>query len=133
MASELLTPPNFVRFAKQAVSAHPSGEKFKLAAVIIQKNCRIAVGINYRYKTHPSCREFDPHKTVHAEINAIMRTVNKDKLKGSTIVVYRQDNHGNSAMARPCDMCEKMLRKYGVKKMIYTNNNGTWTEEIIVD
>ena len=128
---ELVNPPAFVRFAERAISAHPEDEKFKLAAVIIQKNRRISVGINYQFKTHPSCREFDPHKTVHAEINAIIRTVNKSQLKGATVVVYRQDNHGNPAMARPCHMCEKFLRKYGIVKMIYTNAKGTWSEEII--
>lgn len=131
MTTELLYPPKFVRFAKRAIVHHSLEEKFKMACVIVQRKKMISLGINYRNKTHPVAKKFDPHKTMHAEIHAITRAVNKEQLIGSTVVVYRQDNNGNQAMARPCMMCQKVLKHYGIKYMLYTNDKGTWTLESV--
>ena len=52
----------------------------------------------------------------HAEINA-MRKVGfcKRILKGATLYVVRINTNGELVMSKPCERCEKICKKYGVK------------------
>jgi deoxycytidylate deaminase len=98
---------------------------FELFAIIVKGGKKVSCGQNHgerssklieRNKTHQHC-------LIHAEVDAVLegRKINCD-LTGSTIYVarvYRKD--GNSpAMARPCEMCRKVLFKHGIKKCYYT-------------
>ena len=131
MITQLLTVPSFARHVKKAAQKNMNHGSYKFAALIVQKGRVISIGLNYQFKTHPMIQLVHKHKTVHAELNAIVRTVNKDLLKGSTIVVYREDRFGNAAMSRPCVTCQYFLNQYGIKKMVYTNEEGSWVEEIL--
>lgn len=126
--TKAVASPTFERLLKKAVikSAH---DVYKYSAMLIKGNRVISVGVNHRTKTHPISTEINPHHTIHAEVNAVVRAVNKNLLVGATIVVYREDKFGNTLMARPCETCQKLLKSYGIKKMIYTNQNGTWVME----
>ena len=47
-----------------------------------------------------------------------------NKLKGCSIFVYRTNKNGQLAMAKPCDMCQKLIKYVGIKNMFYTTNDG---------
>lgn len=124
--------PHYLKRAREAslISDHP---QHKLGAVIMQKNKVIAAGFNYLHKTHPAIRTIGKNedKTLHAEMVCILKIKNKDILRGATIAVYRQKKNGSFGMSRPCPVCYKFLRYYGIKKVIYTTDSGGIEEEII--
>lgn len=130
------TLPKIFKWAQiaQKMSTH---SKFKLGAVIVKNSKVISKGFNREGKTHPllvkekqSFYDSKPYlvENIHAEFHAIMRTVNKSDLKGSTIIVFRCTSDGTLALARPCNSCQLFLKKFGIKKMIYTTSEG-WNEE----
>lgn len=109
-----------------------SGHKFKIGAVIVRKGRILSSGCNQAFKTHTYINDHgeDFNKTVHAEICAIFRLKNRELLRGSTIVVYREKKDGSFARARPCPMCFELIRKYGIKKMQYTTDAGIEEEYV---
>jgi deoxycytidylate deaminase len=73
----------------------------------------------------------------HAEINALKslsyNTIsNKRKMSKYTFISYRikLDNSCNISLdnAKPCYHCTKTLIKYGIKNIIYTDDNGEWVK-----
>ena len=117
-------------YFRQAVRiAENSDHNQKMGACILKKNKVISVGCNQRYKTHPFIRRFDPHKTIHAEMAAIFSIKDKSKLQGATMVVYRKKYGDIPGLARPCSICQDIMRFFGITNMIYTTNEGTIEEE----
>lgn len=62
-------------------------------------------------------------ESLHAE-QAAMLNLDWNKLKGCSIFVYRTNKNGQLAMAKPCDMCQKLIKYVGIKNMFYTTNDG---------
>lgn len=116
--------PDFLILAK-AVSLH-SICKIKVGATIVRCGKPVSVGFN---KEYGGKRVRDKQNTRHAEIGALM-TCPKERIRGATIYVYRQHKDGSLAMARPCKNCMKALIYYGVKKVVYSTENGWATERI---
>lgn len=104
----------------------------KIGAVILLKKRSLKWGHNRDLKSHPYLKKFGFHynQSIHAEMAAIFKVKNKENLKGATIVVYRENKKGELAMSRPCEICQRLLREHGFKKMIYTTENGI-VEEIL--
>lgn len=103
-------------------------EQFKIGALITVKNVPIGCGFNDQIKTHPLMKRYDPHKTIHAELSAILKVKDKSLLNGATMTVFRETKDGVFANSRPCEACQKILKKYGFSEMIYTIENG-WKKE----
>jgi tRNA(Arg) A34 adenosine deaminase TadA len=53
------------------------------------------------------------------------------RAKGSTIYVARVNQTGAARMARPCPNCYEALLLAGVKKVVYTTNEGDYKIEKI--
>lgn len=118
-------------FARLAIKASRFGvhSTYQVGAVIVAKNRVLATGFNHQTKTHPMIRSVDPHKTLHAEIHALIRC-GRGCLTGATVIVYRETRSGTMAMAKPCPACQKLLKDHGVSSMVYSTPNGWMTEEI---
>lgn len=59
---------------------------------------------------------------MHAEAAAIRDAVRKGvSLKGATIYVARD----SALMSRPCSSCLKLIKKYGIEKIVYTAGDGS--------
>jgi len=99
---------------------------YHLGAVIVKKNRILNVGFN-RNRTHPK----SPHKYkyLHAEIDAIIG-LDFEKLKGSTIYVFRENKQGGLALARPCSSCMTAIKTSGIKNLCYTTY-GSYKKEVI--
>ena len=95
-----------------------------MSCVIANKNQVVSIGFN-KYKTDPKSRH--PFKMIHAELAAILDNRFAD-LKGTTAYIYREDRHGNAALAKPCPSCMETLRLAGIKKVVYSDMNGSKTE-----
>lgn len=107
-----------MEMAKEA--SKKSSYYHRLGAVIVKKNRVMSVGYNKPHKTHPDSKT--AYKTVHAEFDAIKK-LSQDELKGATIYVLRDAKSG-SRMAKPCQCCMDLISLVGIKKIIYSSNEG---------
>lgn len=115
----------FIKLLKKikSYSDHPM---YKMSCVIADKNQVISIGFN-KYKTHP--KSLHPWGFIHAELAAILDNKFAD-LKGCTAYIYRETRDGKPAMAKPCPTCMETLKLAGIKKVVYTYNNGHKEENI---
>jgi len=92
----------------------------------------IAKGVNSYSKTHPVQANYakktgNQHKIfLHAEIAALV----KCRKNPYNIYIFRFDKTGNLSLAKPCPICTLAIKESGVKKIVYTINNGI-IEELI--
>lgn len=108
-------------------SEHPI---FKMSAVIFKggriisfgHSCFRSNGIPIKYKKH--------EHTLHAEQSAIMNG-NKDKMKGSSILILRTNPSGNLSLAYPCSYCLESIYFVKIKWMYYSDRNGEINREKI--
>lgn len=56
--------------------------------------------------------------------SAVMPPAKGASLRGSVVYVARLDQLGRPRMARPCDRCMNILKKYRVRKVVFTVDNG---------
>lgn len=47
--------------------------------------------------------------------------------------VLRADKEGNFKNSRPCAHCIDILQKFGIKKVIYSNEQGIFCEEFVYE
>lgn len=101
----------------------------KIGACIVNKHQIIGMGCN-NPKSNPIQKELNSFRKndgqdwkhyVHAETAAILNAVSD--LKGSTIYINRVHVHG-SVMCKPCEACHHLLRRVGVKRVVYNTDNG---------
>lgn len=101
---------------------------YHLAAIIVRGGSVVSVGYN-KSNTNSFVEHFaDRVKgkrnfcvSTHAEMDAILRVRNKIDLTGCKIFVARKKLIDHSpGMARPCAICEEVLRSYGIKRAFYT-------------
>ncbi len=114
-------------FQKTLLSNHD----FPISAVITKGNRIISFGVNNR-KTHPKTLEIISRNSeyfsvcTHAELRAILNAP-EHLIKGATIYVARRSrNHNGFALARPCAQCQKLIKEYELKKVIYTMDDGNY-------
>lgn len=106
---------------------------FKVAAFITDKHGHvISKGVNSYTKTHPMQAEYaeksgrDNKIYLHAEIAALVRA----KKKPYAIYVARKFKNEEFALAKPCPVCRLALKEAGIKKIVYTTDEGTITIEL---
>jgi tRNA(Arg) A34 adenosine deaminase TadA len=109
-------------------AATPRVANYRLAAAIVYKNKVVAHGVP-SYKSSPFQKKYaaDEHKIfLHAEIAAIknaLRCLSVDELKHASLYVCRvkNDGWGNS---KPCLGCQRAIAEFGIKRVIYTSEEG---------
>jgi deoxycytidylate deaminase len=90
-----------------------------IAAVVALGPRVIKHGVN-QYKSHPKQkRSFNPHRLIHAELDAILG-LPYEVLSNSVVYVCRRTKEGDAGMSKPCAVCEEVLRSYGVEKVVYS-------------
>jgi deoxycytidylate deaminase len=82
----------------------------QMAAVLIKGGKTVAISHN--------------HDFLHAEHGCLNRAW-RGGADDATMVVVRVRRNGTLGMARPCPLCTQRLVKAGVKKVIYSNSNGS--------
>jgi deoxycytidylate deaminase len=105
------------------------------AAICRHKNV-LSKGHN-SYKCHPKWSYTKVHSkdhtilyTIHAEADAIRQAIRRGiDIRGTTIFVARNDNNGGARMSKPCVNCQKLIERYGIAKIVYTDENGEIIEE----
>jgi len=61
---------------------------------------------------------------MHAEMNVLRFSQPGDELE---VLRFKKKNN-QLTMAKPCKICEKEIRRSGIKKVRYTNWDGQWEE-----
>ena len=98
-------------------TASKSSMIHRYACAIVHRNKIIAVGYNKYILSFNDDNIYIPKKySIHAEKDAIMKVKDKKLLKESKIYVIRISRSDNFIIESPCDMCEKLLDKYNIKK-----------------
>lgn len=97
----------------------------KHGAVIVKSGSVLSVGVNkWRNKQllNNDKDEYNPYLTYHAEVDAISHYVGD--LTGATIYISRIGKDGSEKFSRPCMRCLKEIKSSGIKKIVYTTENG---------
>ena len=120
----------FLRLALRRIDGEEYSQdiQHRHAAVVVKAGRVLSVGRN-RDKTHPDSVGIDEAgesftRTIHAEMDAILKVKNKDHLKGATIYVARKGRNQKAGMSCPCKMCQGLINKYGLKKAVFTTEHG---------
>lgn len=92
----------------------------KHAAALIHSNRIYSSGYNH-YITNVKDDKND--RTIHAEIS-IFENISKKIAKGLDIIVIRVNNNLILKNSRPCNHCIEQLKKIGIRKIFYSNENG---------
>ena len=62
----------------------------------------------------------------HAEAAAIRRA-NKRRLRGATLYVATERGTGrNPIFSRPCIVCRKLIKRWGIRNVIWREKKGVW-------
>ncbi len=96
---------------------------YKLGALVMDGSRIVGKGYN-KLKTNPMLRVKYGYHSIHAEIDAIM----KSNGKGDTLLVVRLRRLGDLSCSKPCDKCMKFAKDNGIKKIVYLDWNGDMQE-----
>jgi len=96
-----------------------SSYKNRLGAVVVFRNKMVGRGFN---KVHSTGARLDGK---HAEIEALRNTTARYR-KGCALYVCRTNKSGKLTMSKPCEACQSVMKKMGVKVVWYSNKDGSW-------
>ena len=102
-----------------------------IATCFDKKGRVLAVGENSYTKTHPLMFThgkrigLDDKIFLHAEVQAILRCGDK---KIYSILVERYSADGAPLLAKPCPVCESVIRDFRIPEVMYTTEAGVITE-----
>ena len=114
----------FFQLAKSA--SMNSNHRYKVGCVIALHGKPVTVGFNV-CKSHPQYTTCE-HPSIHAEVKAIINA--RCNLQGGIAYVYRETRNGQSALAKPCNLCYNILQEAGIKSVYYsTNQYPYWSVE----
>lgn len=108
--------------------AEKSTSKYRLGCIIVKKGKIVSVGYNSTSKTHPKSRTWGNY--LHSEIRALI-SLSKEDSNNATVYVARIRKDSSYAISKPCPVCYEALKVAGIKFIVYTDNNGIKTEEIV--
>ena len=111
---------------KQNSFAH----KQRHACVITYDDVIISSGVNVNLK-NDFTRRYNDLKGLHAESVAIMRAIPRHHniLHKCELWVCRTNKFNK--FSKPCQMCTKIIKTFGIKIIHYTLDDGTWITEHI--
>lgn len=101
-------------------------KQHKIGSCLVRKGNPISVGFN-KNKFHNDSPH--PYLSWHSEFDCL-KSIPQHLAEGSTIYVYREDKNGMPRMARPCNSCQELLKKYKIRKMCYTVDGGYKEEKL---
>lgn len=95
----------------------------------------LSIGANRGKTTSYYSRKFNntiATEKLHAEISSIIRCLrlNDGNIRRTKMYVARVKADGSLANSRPCSVCFAVLREAGIKRVVYTTDNGWFSEKI---
>jgi len=115
---------SFIKITKK--EALKSKYQYKLGCILVHGSTVVSKGHNKSTKTHKiAYYNNTQHEcaTIHAEIDALIGVSKEDAKKCDLYVVRVRRKDHKLAMAKPCKMCQKIINKMGIKRVIYSIND----------
>ena len=118
---------NYISTTPRKVKNHK--KKYFIFAKIVSRNFKpLSFGFN-SYKRGSALQArfakrcgFADKLYTHAEVDAIRKLRPNQLEKAYAILVYRFDGNGNPALAKPCKVCQSVIKAAGIKKIYYTTS-----------
>jgi len=98
----------------------------------------LSVGYNH-YRSHSKNKLLENRVTCHAEIHAIHNVISrhkmhidyltpniKKKFRSCTLYVVRLDRFEKTAMSAPCKHCLSIMKQCGIKRVVYSDDDGNF-------
>lgn len=113
----------------ESLRSYDSGHRQRHAAALVDKNRVLAYGFN-SLKTRASVLKhngnFHDRTCIHAEVDALRKV---HDASGLTLYVASLGRGGEVKNSKPCEDCQRLIDRSGLKRIIYTNGDGTYTIE----
>jgi deoxycytidylate deaminase len=113
-----------------------STSKYRLGAVIAHGKNALSSGFNNMLRTHPLMHQYNGkrHKYTtgtHAEVQAMIG-VERQHIRGADLYVVRVLKDGKTlTMAKPCQICMRVMKVMGIKRVYYSTRAGAiWSETL---
>jgi len=99
-----------------------------ISFLVKNKKCNqiICFGINNKRKTDPLANKYGYRfSCVHSEVACIkLFPYPPSKLSQHIMINIRIMADGSIGMSKPCKICQKLLKDFGIQKVYYTNRSG---------
>lgn len=117
----------------KTAEANDNSQNVKFASAIVRNNKIVSIGFN-RKKSDPLQARFGKNSEaiyLHAEIHAIknaLRELTVEELAKTDIYIARvkrpkkDSNHYVWGLAKPCCGCERAIKEFGIRRVIYTTD-----------
>ena len=95
-----------------------SDMNFNHGAVVIHRGKIIGKGYNTYINSN-----YNIKNSVHAEVSAIndaLKNIRETELKHCILIIIRINNQGECLNSKPCINCEKIIKKFSLKKVFYS-------------
>jgi deoxycytidylate deaminase len=115
-----------LEIAKKIAVANDQYPKWSLGCCVVKGGAIQAVGWNKK-KSEPTFLDDHTNCSIHAEIMAL-RQMNFEA-KRCTLYIARWRKGGGYGLSKPCERCKPVIKKAGVKKVVFTVDNesyGVW-------
>lgn len=113
----------------EVMASYSDYDRIHIGACIIKKRQVISTGYNQN-KTHPIQEKYNNESLtykkskakLHAEMDALIRAGKNSK--GATLYIFRRGNDNIYRMSKPCNACMNYIKQCGIKRVVYTIENG---------
>jgi tRNA(Arg) A34 adenosine deaminase TadA len=123
----IMLPIGIVNLAIKEAEA--STYRYKVGAVLFNKQCIVASGRN-GVRSNPIHPKYKTYKeSFHAE-QSCLTGLNWNLLGRCQMLIIRVNPSGNFGLAKPCEMCLKLLQYVRIKTIYYSTADGIVKEKI---
>lgn len=112
---------DFMELAKNLAWKGTRDKTYRFGTILVKRRKVLSVGINRPKDSHTMSKHYRFH-SVHAEVDCLIG-VPQNKIPGTTMYVYRFSRGGKPGISKPCELCEEILRDYGVRDVYYLDRN----------
>lgn len=97
---------------------------YKLGAVLVKDKEVLSTGYNKLLSMDKVLTQYGMFWTLHAEMDTLRKLYSVPK--GATLYVARNEFRS----ARPCKNCIKIIKKAGIKRIVYSTGDGMAIEKL---
>jgi deoxycytidylate deaminase len=109
-------------------------KNYQMGSALINGKNVVSTGYNIYGKTHPEYTDkeddtlLDFCRNIHAEMMALAKR-RHHSVNNLTMYTYRELADGTPAESTPCLICRKVMKQFGVKRIRYIDQEGSFMEE----
>lgn len=102
-------------------------ERAQIGAVLVKSGRVLAKGYNKINRYQGTIKSGHWKTSLHAEMACLlnlMKLGNIEDAQGATMFVARHRRNGSTGLAYPCKDCFEIIRSFGIKKVVFTIDEG---------